>query len=32
MRNSYHIAFPVLNGYDVLYTVGETDAGVSVDF
>jgi hypothetical protein len=28
MRTSYHIAFTVFDGYDVLYTGEETDAGV----
>jgi hypothetical protein len=28
MRTSYHIAITVRDGYDVLYTGEETDAGV----
>jgi hypothetical protein len=28
MRTSKHIAFTVLDGYDMLYTGEETDAGV----
>jgi hypothetical protein len=30
MRTSWHIAFTVLDGYDVLHTGEETDAGVGL--